>query len=89
MPTSPCSVREGKRKGEKTITARGKCRRTGTHYNKSSCGEPDHNGVERWSEKNYHKIKILMLLSKPLLTRIVFTQRTVLALFLKSQCLMC
>lgn len=73
-------------RGKNSITARGKCRRTGTYYNKNSCGEPDHNGVERWGEKNYDKIKIFMLLSKPLLARTVFTQRTLLALFLKSQC---
>lgn len=73
MSASPCSVREGNRKGEKSITARGKCRRTGTYNNKNGCGEPDHNGVERWRERNCDKIKILVLLSKPLLARIVFT----------------
>lgn len=56
-------------RGEKSITARGKCRRTGTYNNKNGCGEPDHNGVER----NCDKIKILVLLSKPLLARIAFT----------------
>lgn len=34
-------------RGEKSITARGKWRRTGTYYNKDSYGEPNHNGVER------------------------------------------
>lgn len=71
-------------RGEKSITARGTCRRTGTNNNKNGCGEPDHNGVERWKKKTHDKIKILMLLSKPLLARIAFTLRTLLALFLKS-----